>query len=603
MRNLLAMACMLVLPPCGVIRSQIARFAPAAPENSALVPPPGSLDPAGSLFGASVQAGDIDGDGIDEMVIGAPGIHGRSADAGAVFVFRGSDHSLMADLRHPNPPVNRTGAFGSALLCHDLDLDGFADIVATCASREGATPGYYVFFGPDLARWTSFAHPLLGGEGATERANVALGDLNGDGFLDIVYGNPFVHDSLGNRGAFFVCYGPDLVQTTWVFRPTALSDFFAYAVAVGDSNADGYDDVLVTDPWADRQNGLTQQGRAWLYFGPDFVARKSFVNPTLVANRQYGFNCAMGDFNGDGFFDVAIGAPRSIGVSGAGGDGMAHVYWGPTLDGSIRTDLVNGPSDLWGGELGREIVAGDVNGDGIEDLLVSAPFRGYVAPSGDLGGGELNVFYGPNLDRERLLAPVLDSLGGWAGSVALGEFTSDEHTDILSGMWAFDQNNGRAFITDLSAKFAFTTYQAPFGSVPRLRLVGSGVPRPGQRIQLRMDGVPERPRIWLWSSVSRAMWPLSGSFDDPSRGRDRYLLLAPPLTLHPVVWLPGEEAPRPEPVHSVGCQFDVPLDPTLVGLRMRFQAFAYEPADPLGLLESNGLVVTVGGMPSMSSSE
>ncbi len=358
---------------------------------------PGDGDEA--TFGVSVAiAGDVDGDGFADLLVGAAGA--REA-RGAVHVFYGSATGVSP--QRTTRLADRAGVtadwFGAAVAsAGDVDADGFADILVGASGTDRAATDVgvaHVYRGgpegidreplmiavPSPSDFDHFAFALTG-----------AGDVDGDGYDDIAIGSPGI-DVAGeirgvDRGAVYIFYGSsDGVLRTAARRleaPVPLDDdHFGYAVAgAGDLDADGFADVVVGAPGSDE--ALSDSGTVYVFRGgPRGAAESATVLHDLRVELYDRFGTAVagvGDVDRDGYSDIAVGTSgsnRGRGLIYRGGpEGVAGR---PT---SVLIDpLGNGRNGFAAALAG----AGDVNGDGYDDLVVGAAgaanggvFRGSV---------------------------------------------------------------------------------------------------------------------------------------------------------------------------------------------------------------------------------
>jgi len=387
---------------------------------------------ANDSFGSSVSnAGDINGDGIDDLIIGADRADPNGNNlAGSSYVVFGSDTGL------PNP-LNGATVFdrsgGSVSNAGDINGDGIDDLIigARFANpNDNYTGSSYVVFGSD----TGLPNPLINGlngftingVAASDNSGVsvsAAGDINGDGIDDLVVGAPFT-DVNGNKiaGSSYVVFGAD----TGLSNPLNLAnlngsngftingvadDRSGFSVsAAGDINGDGIDDLII-GAFGAGPNGNSFAGRSYVVFGAvtglpnplnldDLNGSNGFTINGVAANDRSGFSVsAAGDINGDGIDDLMIGAsradPNGINDAGSsyvvfGGSNLPHPFDLSTLNGinGFRLDGVSVNDNS-----GRSVsAAGDINGDGIDDLIIGA----YGADSnGNIGAGSSYVVYEP----------------------------------------------------------------------------------------------------------------------------------------------------------------------------------------------------------------
>ena len=295
-----------------------------------------------ALGGAFDGAGDFDGDGFDDVLVGIP-YDGFGNSDGVVYVAFGSATGLRRQVVLIGRPAQGLGSV--AVRAGDVDGDGYGDVIV------GDRNTLYVYRGSQVPDTTADLDLQIA-PGVVR----SVGDWNADGFDDIVVAAP-------QSGRITVFFGgdpmdaiPDRAWTGEVGMGTA--------VAGGrDLNGDGIDDLVVGSPNAD-PSGLTDAGEVRVYFGgvdPDTLV--DFVLPGAIAGGGFGTSLALlGDFDGDGSSDVLAGAP-SVPA------GRVYVFrGGPALDSSA--DWSVGGTAL-AGTLGRSVAAGDdVNRDQRSDVIV-----------------------------------------------------------------------------------------------------------------------------------------------------------------------------------------------------------------------------------------
>ena len=330
----------------------------------------------------------------------------------------------------------------------DVNGDGYDDVIVgawTSDAAAGDTGSAYVYFGgpgmddaPDL---------ILHGEGYRDNFGTsvaAAGDVNGDGYGDLIvgaYNSRFTSTRTGRAYVFFGGPVPDAVPDL-VLVGEGFADHFGISVAsAGDVNDDGYSDVVVGA--ADYHTGDLNPGRAYIYFGG--AAPDAGVDLRLTGTSpsgRFGYAVASaGDLNADGFDDVVVGAIES------GGTGRAYVFFGgPGLD-AIPDRTFNG--EAAGDRFGLAVASpGDVNGDGHDDLLVSA----YLNDAGGTDAGRVYVFHGgPGVDTipDQILTGVVGGEDFGLFVDGAGDLNGDGFTDVIVGAWLSDArgpDTGRAYI-------------------------------------------------------------------------------------------------------------------------------------------------------------
>jgi len=384
-----------------------------------------ALDYAGI---AVSRAGDINGDGLDDLIIGASNADTSGELSGRSYVLFGSDQGLS----HPlslgtlaNPQTRRgfvlEGMEGdqsgiSVSAAGDFNGDGIDDLIIGArladANENGAYSGRaYVVFGSDQGLPNPFQlgsldgtnGVVIQGEGPSGQAGHAVGaagDFNGDGIDDIILGAP----RFGSHGRSYVVFGsdqgfPDPLALTSLNGSNGLvlngqnaNDRFGYSVSgAGDINGDGIDDVIIGAHRADSNGG--DAGLAYVVFGSDQELPSPFEVSMLQGEKGLVFEGAAeadnagvsvstaGDVNADGIDDLIIGAS---GVdSNALNSGSSYIVFGSKrrFPHPFSLDSVNGCNGLaLNGEgmadsSGRPVArAGDINDDGVDDVIIGARF-------------------------------------------------------------------------------------------------------------------------------------------------------------------------------------------------------------------------------------
>jgi hypothetical protein len=338
-------------------------------------------------------------------------------------------------------PVSE-GYFGGAVAAvPDVNGDGFADLAVGASNETSngiASAGrVYVYSGSNgaLLRTLSSPNPRLSGLFGSAVAGVA--DVNGDGRGDIIVGAPqeSSHDVFASGRAYVYsgATGGLIRQFTSPARRTG-GRFGTSVAGVPDVNGDGRGDVLIGAPGEAPSSSPPNAGRAHLFSGATGAFRKTFIPPRPQANGSFGY-CVAGvpDLNGDGFGDIAIGAPRENPLGTPVNSGRVHIYSGAT---GLRRVTVQSPGIAANGFFGSSVAGmADANGDGRGDFIVGAPFEHPGASP--LNCGRAYIYSGINGQLfKKLLPPTPVAEGQFGISVAgIPDTNVDGRGDVIVGGW------------------------------------------------------------------------------------------------------------------------------------------------------------------------
>jgi hypothetical protein len=336
--------------------------------------PTPSPNPQECSFGCTVALGDMNDDGKADIAVGAVGeTVGGNSYQGRAYVFSGADGALLFTLDKPNPP-QAEAYFGSSLAVGDINDDGNADIAVGAFYEDvGGNNNQgraYVFSGADgsLLRTLNTPNPQAG---ANFGYSLAAGDVNGDGKGDVAVGAPYEDvDPIADQGRAYVFSGDTglLLFTLDLPTPNAQAGAdFGYSVAVGDVNGDDKADIAVGAPYED-VDPIANQGRAYVFSGATGLLLFTLDTPNPQAEAYFGLPLAMGDVNGDGKADIAVGASYAD-VGGNMNQGRAYVFSG--ADGSFLLTL-DTPNPQAHAHFGWSLAVGEVNGDGRGEIAVGA---------------------------------------------------------------------------------------------------------------------------------------------------------------------------------------------------------------------------------------
>lgn len=353
------------------------------------------LDLTGSRQGQSVGFVDVDGDGIDDKVVGAP-YASVSERTGVVLVYKGT-----ATGNSSSPIMIMTGddnfGFSFANL-GDVDGDHRDDFAVGAINGSGSDDYESSLCGTVTIykggnKWQVIKK--LAGEGPMDKFGFSLsaGDLDNDGYNDIIAGAPFNTNtpSLYQQGAVYVYFGPDFTRSV-ALHASSSNKGIGWAVSSGDINGDGISDLLIS-----------ANGKVLGFYGGSSFA-PSISSPDLtISSSASGFGKAIeviGDIDGDGKKEIAVGAPNAV-INGNRDTGSVYIVKGG--DGTRTINLNAAAADLIVridgngifSRFGSSIVSvGDLDGDSKPDFAVGAPMDD-VNPN-DLGG-KVYLFKGKDI--------------------------------------------------------------------------------------------------------------------------------------------------------------------------------------------------------------
>jgi len=412
---------------------------------------------------------------------------------------------------------------GQALAAGDLDGDGHEDLLISHGETDlNHTNGGAVFFYPGSESGVEATPTAAWGGWEIDAAfgdSLAVGDWDGDGLLDLAVGSPLADASGTNSGLVTIFAG----TSTGIFEAEALleidgavaGDLFGESLAACDFNGDGLTDLAIGAPGSEdslafqlepNQGGVSihlgttegiETAAENVVWGKMIGASGSYVSTT---NARIGSNLAAADFDGDGLCDLAVAAQDFTTAGGQGTDGAVHLYRGKVADawdgGGLNWDPIKtwiaDPTRNAGSQFGRSLAAGDVDGDGLPDLIVGQPA---FIPIGEAGSdwGAVWGFAGRDFLFDASRQEVGSDSSDWSysgfgvgdrvgHSLSMGDADGDGLLDLLVGA----PRHGDALSSPTDSGAAAVFYGVPeawFGEDPDLWL------------RSETEGAPEDPTV------------------------------------------------------------------------------------------------------------
>lgn len=405
---------------------------------------------ADASFGYAIAfAGDVNYDGYGDVIVGAPNYDNGFSNEGAVFLYYGSSTGL-----NTTPAWSYSCKKTNCQLGYSLDRggklnnDNYGDFIVGApyyTNTQVAEGAVMVFHGAATTPATTpnrILEPNIAGIhfGMAVSGNAKF---NNDTYNDIAVGAPHYVGTISNQGAVYVYWGSTSGVATTIrntLTPGVINAEFGQSLKVlGDVNADGYSDLVVSAP--SLSNGNVDEGKAFLYMGAasGLSSTPIWTGEINVDNANYGETINGADINHDGKTDLVVGAPKYSGTYNY--QGAVFVYYSNGTSFGSTPDVSFYGTHEWE-YFGGGLFCGDVNGDSFAEIIIGSPY--YVGTFAD--EGKVYVYYGTAYGVET--TPRWTKTGGsveasFGQSITVGDINGDSTPDLITS--AVYESNGQTY--------------------------------------------------------------------------------------------------------------------------------------------------------------
>ncbi len=402
--------------------------------------------------------GDVNGDGLADVTVPARGWNAGD-NTGRTYLFYGngmtSEPAASADaIITGEGALDMMVNIWSSIINFDLNDDGYAEVFNFgILYPSGTARGrYYIFYGGagdapiSGALDAANADVVLTGDADGDTFNAPyIGDVNGDGYSDLV---GRATGSITSPGHAYIFFGPTFTSGTAsdadvIFTGENASDGFSSLIRLGDINGDGVDDFVISAP---NYNSGDLTGRIYVFYGGSSLANTGAASADVIITGENAGDIfrlrELGDINGDGVLDIVASSDQYDAQRG-----RAYVFYGGSLgnaNASTADIILDGETGQVG--FGGLIYLGDVTGDGVNDIIVNASTydtnRGRIY--GFAGGSSLSSKNASEAD----FIFTGENQNDWFNCFALGDVNGDGIDDIIGNASSYPNSNwqGRAYV-------------------------------------------------------------------------------------------------------------------------------------------------------------